>query len=370
MAAVGKRLFFDATLSGSGKLSCASCHDPAHAYGPPDRRSVRLGGPGMDRAAARAVPSLRYKSFTPLFQIHYYIGRGEDMEDEGPTGGFMSDGRASSLAEQAALPLLDPLEMANESKASVVVKLAAAPYADAFKKVFGAHVFDDVATAFRDATLALQSFQQEDPSFQPYSSKYDRYLRHEVKLSPHEENGLVLFNRTDKGNCAKCHPSWPGANKRPPQFTDFGLAAIGVPRNPDIPVNRDPTYFDLGVCGPLRHDLAAHEELCGLFKTPTLRNVATRQVFFHNGRYHTLDEVMHFYVERDTDPGRWYPRVHGKVVKFDDLPDHLRQNADTHTAPFDRHPGQAPALSKSEIADIEAFLQALTDSDVAASPPG
>ena len=368
MAALGKRLFFDATLSGSGKLACASCHDPAHAYGPPDGRSVRLGGPGLDRAAIRAVPSLRYKSFTPLFQIHYYIGRGEDMEDEGPTGGFMADGRARSLAEQAALPLLDPQEMANPSAAAVVAKLAVAPYANAFREVFGARVFDDIPTAFRDATLALQSFQEEDPSFHPYSSKYDRYLRHEVQLSPQEESGLVLFNRKDKGNCAKCHPSWRGANNHPPQFTDFGLAAVGVPRNPDIPANRDPNYFDLGVCGPLRHDLATREDLCGLFKTPTLRNVAARQVFFHNGRYHTLDEVMHFYVERDIDPGRWYPRALGKVVKFDDLPAHLRANVDTHTEPFDRHPGQRPALSKREIADIEAFLTTLTDSDVVTPP--
>jgi cytochrome c peroxidase len=360
-------MFFDGRLSASGKLSCANCHDPTHAYGPTDGASVHLGGPNMDIAGARAIPSLRYKSFTPLFQIHYYIGRGEDMEDEGPTGGFMADGRASSLAGQAALPLLDPREMANGSEAAVVAKLAAAPYADTFRAVFGAQIFADTAKAFQDATRALQSFQQEDPSFNPYSSKYDRYLRHEVQLTAREQNGLVLFNRTDKGNCAKCHPSWPGPNNRPPQFTDFGLAAVGVPRNSAIPANQDATYFDLGVCGPLRRDLADHAELCGLFKTPTLRNTAARQVFFHNGRYHTLDQVMHFYVERDTNPARWYPRINGKVVKFDDLPSPLRANVDTTTAPFDRKPGARPALSQSEIADVEAFLATLTDSDVAAN---
>jgi len=63
----------------------------------------------------------------------------------------------------------------------------------------------------------------------------------------------------------------------------------------------------------------------GLFKTPTLRNVATRGVFFHNGRFHTLKEALRFYVQRDTDPERWYPvSGSGSVDKFDDLPPSLR----------------------------------------------
>lgn len=77
-----------------------------------------------------------------------------------------------------------------------------------------------------------------------------------------------------------------------------------MPRNPEIPANRDPKYFDLGLCGPYRSDLAKETGFCGMFKSPTLRNVATRSVFFHNGRFHKLEDVLRFYVERDTKPGK------------------------------------------------------------------
>ena len=66
-AELGKRLFFDTTLSASKRMSCASCHSPAHAYGPPNGRAVQLGGPKLDRPGTRAVPSLRYLAFTPSF---------------------------------------------------------------------------------------------------------------------------------------------------------------------------------------------------------------------------------------------------------------------------------------------------------------
>jgi cytochrome c peroxidase len=97
--------------------------------------------------------------------------------------------------------------------------------------------------------------------------------------------------------------------------------AVLVPRNPEILSNATPGYFDMGLCGPLRTDQAGQSKFCGLFKTPTLRNVATRCVFFHNGRLHTLKEALRFYVQRDTDPRLWYPvSASGEVNKFDDLP--------------------------------------------------
>jgi cytochrome c peroxidase len=79
-----------------------------------------------------------------------------------------------------------------------------------------------------------------------------------------------------------------------PQFTDFGFNALGVPRNPAIPANTKGDYYDLGLCGPERRDFADHKEYCGLFRTPSLRNVALRRTFFHNGRFHTLREVLEF----------------------------------------------------------------------------
>src|SRR5262249_46455570 len=94
----------------------------------------------------------------------------------------------------------------------------------------------------------------------------------------------------------------------------------------------------------------------------TLRNVATRRVFFHNGVFHNLDDVLHWYVERDTEPRKWYPvDRRGVVHKYDDLPPQYRANIDVVDAPFDRKAGQAPALNDAEIADVIAFLNTLTD---------
>ncbi|MFX8024341.1 hypothetical protein ABTK62_21070, partial [Acinetobacter baumannii] len=78
----------------------------------------------------------------------------------------------------------------------------------------------------------------------------------------------------------------------------------------------DPAYFDLGLCQVDRPELASRTELCGAFKVPTLRNVATRKAFFPNGRFKTLREALRFYVTRDTQPELWYPVVNGVVDKF------------------------------------------------------
>jgi cytochrome c peroxidase len=145
-------------------------------------------------------------------------------------------------------------------------------------------------------------------------------------------------------------------------FTDYTYDNLGVPRNPQIAANADPAYFDMGLCGPFRTDLAAHTGLCGQFKVPTLRNVATRRVFFHNGYFHDLKSALEFYVQRDTNPEKWYPLdAQGKPQKFDDIPALFARNVNTSEAPYNRKPGQAPALSNAEIDDVVAFLKTLTD---------
>jgi cytochrome c peroxidase len=162
--------------------------------------------------------------------------------------------------------------------------------------------------------------------------------------------------------CASCHPSAPTPDGAFPLFTDFGFVALGVPRHRALPANADPARHDLGLCGPLRTDFIGRADYCGLFRTPSLRNVAVRHAFFHNGVFHTLEDVMRFYVQRDLDPARFY----GPGGRFDDLPPRWRINVNTEP-PFDRRPGDAPALSEAEIADVIAFLRTLTDADVAAA---
>jgi cytochrome c peroxidase len=360
MTDIGRALFFDASLSASGRVACATCHDPRRAFGPPNDSPVQRGGRDGRRLGVRAVPSLTYTQNIPPFTEHYFDDEGDDSIDQGPAGGRTWDGREQSAHDQARLPLFSPFEMANASPEAVVAKVRRAAYAAQFRDTFGNRVFDDKALAFKAVLMALETFQQSPTDFYPYSSKYDAWLRNEASLSGDELRGLAAFNDPAKGNCARCHPSGMRQGAFP-QFTDFGYAAVGAPRNAALAANTDPRYYDLGLCGPLRTDLADRKEYCGLFRTPSLRNVATRRVFFHNGVLHRLQDVVRFYAERDTRPQKWYPgRADGVTLKFDDLPIQYQGNVDTQ-APFDRRIGDQPALSETDIRNIVAFLNALTD---------
>jgi cytochrome c peroxidase len=359
LTALGRDLFFEPALSASGKISCATCHDPRHDFGPPNDLAVQRGGDGS-AFGVRAVPSLKYTQNVPPFTEHFVDDEGDDSADQGPAGGRMWDGRSQSYHDQARLPLFSPFEMANTDARAVTSRVRAGHGAQ-FRRVFGEHIFEDGELAFKGVLLALEAFQQSPADFYPYSSKYDAYLRHKAFLSAQEMRGLAAFNDPQRGNCARCHPSGM-RNGALPQFTDFGFAAIGAPRNASIPANADRQYFDLGLCGPLRTDLKDRHEYCGLFRTPSLRNVARRRVFLHNGAFQSLAEVVRFYAERDTQPQKWYPQGRdGTVSKFDDLPAIYRANLDVQV-PFDRHAGQAPDLSEQDVTDIVVFLQALTDS--------
>lgn len=362
-AALGRKIFSDPTLSASGKQSCSSCHDPAHAYGPPNARAVQLGGPNLTTSGLRAVPSLRYTlSHNPIWanpQPTSLVERLTETENV-PQGGFAWDGRFNTLHDQAADPLLNQSEMAS-SKASIVHAIEHGLYAEDFRRAFGSDIFADTDRAFASVLRAIERFALEDPSFHPYNSKFDRWLDGKAQLTPQEQHGLALFNDPDRGNCASCHLSDRGANGTHPLFTDYQFEAIAVPRNPEIPANRDPHFYDLGLCGPLRTDQKL-DIYCGMFKTPGLRNVATRKVFFHNGRFHTLKETLQFYVERDTNPKKWYP--HGQ---FDDMPAKYRIYVDRKTAPFPGTKEGKPVWNASEIDDVIAFLKTLNDADQASS---
>ncbi len=257
--------------------------------------------------------------------------------------------------------------MANASPADIVGKLQRSAYADLFQQAFGSNVFDDTQQAFADALQALQAFQLEDVSFHPYSSKYDLYAANKIggTLTPSEARGLSVFSDQNKGNCFACHYSGAGVNGSVAIFTDFSYEAIGVPRNNDIPANRLmhglPVSYDLGICSRADHPVAENAQYCGMFKTPTLRNVAIRKVFFHNGKMKSLSDVIHFYNTRDTAPELWYPMVNGVLQKYDDLPTKYRRNIDTQM-PLDSRPrGSQPAMSDQDMADLEAFLGTLTD---------
>ncbi|WER48100.1 cytochrome c peroxidase [Cupriavidus sp. WKF15] len=360
LSALGKALFSDPSLSASGKQSCASCHSPEHAYGPANNLSVQLGGADMARTGVRAAPSIRYVQNLPAYTDHYHENDGNDAEDQGPTGGHNWDGRANSAHDQARVPLLSAHEMANAEPRVVVEKIRGGPYAETLRAVLGKDVLDDEETAFNAVLMALEVFQQTPAEFYPYTSKYDAVLRGQAHLTAQELRGLRVFNDPNKGNCAACHPSdiREGAL---PAFSDFGFIAVGAPRNRKLAGNADPAFYDMGLCGPDRTDLKDRADYCGRFRTPSLRNVALRQAFFHNGIFHSLDEVLYFYAERDVKPEKWYSRdKDGKVRKFDDLPSQYHGNVNID-APFGGKPGDKPPMTEAEMRDVIAFLKTLTD---------
>src|SRR5215813_10727395 len=166
-ARLGEKIFHDASLSASGQMACATCHDAAFGHASPFATPVAFGGPAMDQPGERNPPSLRYLRFNPAF--------GFDAEGT-PTGGFNWDGRANSLADQARRPFLGANEMANPDVASVIAKVAVAPYAAEFKEAFGSGIFSDPQAAFDKVVLALERYQLEDPEFAPFTSKFDRFL--------------------------------------------------------------------------------------------------------------------------------------------------------------------------------------------------
>jgi cytochrome c peroxidase len=361
-AQVGAKMFFDKTLSGSGAISCATCHSPDFAYGPPNGLAVQLGGVDDNTPGVRAVPSLRYKEFTPAYAD--LADNPDGVTPPGPGGGFTWDGRVSTLADQAKIPLLSTFEMANSSPDAVVNAIKVGPYGALFKQAFGDNAFDDPANAFNLAVSALQKYQQEDTDFHPYTSKFD-VLRHNRGnyLTAQEMHGLQLFNDETKGNCIACHLSGNAAGGSVAPFTDYSFEAVAVPRNMDIPANADATHFDMGLCQAAEtgHTPANSAKFCGMFKTPTLRNVATRQTFFHNGVFHTLRDVVEFYNKRDTNPELFYSKASdGSVNIYDDLPAQYQPNIDM-TVPVVHTRGAAPSMTEQDVDDLVAFLGTLTD---------
>jgi len=360
---VGRRIFSDPAFSASGKQSCASCHDPQLRYNPPNTLDVQPGGANLTERGLRAPPTLTYLNRIPPYENHHYDSdeEADGSIDNGPTGGLGWDGRVDTGAAQAEIPLTAKFEMAN-TRAGVAAAIRKAPYAQRLRDALGTDALVDDQRAFKAVVRALGAFEEDYAEFSPYTSKYDAFLTGRAQLSEQEQRGLALFNYPAKGNCAQCHRSARGKDGTPPAFSDYGLIALGVPRNNAIPRNRDPAFFDLGACGPERKDKAGQDAYCGLFRTPTLRNVALRSAFFHNGKFHSLREAVEFYVTRDIEPARWYSKnAKGQVAAYDDLPARWHANINRE-APFaDQKPGAKPRLSPGEIDDVVAFLHTLTD---------
>jgi len=329
---LGKQLFFDPNLSMPPGQACSGCHDPAAGWADPAKDSPTSAGNVPGLFGKRNSPSAAYASFSPDFRY--------DAITKSYVGGQFWDGRAKNLADQAKGPILNPLEMSSANKQSVLDAVKAGPYADLFKQVWGATVFDQTETAYGNLAASIAEYEKTS-EVNSFSSKYDDVLRG-AALTEQEKRGLALFK--GKAKCDKCHTSTADAASGKVLFTNFNYDNAGVPKNPknkfytlnarDNPAGQG--FVDLGLGGQLKKPSEN-----GKFKVPSLRNVALTAPYAHNGYFTTLKDVVRFYNTRDVASAGWpAPEVAENVNKQD--MGNLK-------------------LTDSEVDDIVAFLNTLSD---------
>jgi cytochrome c peroxidase len=354
-AALGRQAFFDARLSEPAGTSCAACHDPRQGYAGDhgSRIGVALGS-RPDSVGTRNVPSALYAAYVP--PLFFY--QDDDAPAPAPFGGLFDDGRVDTLAQLVRHPLLNPVEMGNASLDAVARKLRSAPYADGLRREFGPDALATTAGALAALGAAMDAFLHSR-EMTPFSSRYDAWVQGRGTLSALELRGLKLFKDPDRGNCASCHKfNETSSNPARSLFTDFGYDAIGAPRNGAIPANRDPRHVDEGLCATAAaKGWPDSGQWCGYFRTPSLRNVAVRERYMHNGVFDDLREAVAFYATRTIEPRHWYRG--GRL--FDDVAPAHRANVNVATLPLNRRQGMRPALDDADIDAIVAFLQTLTD---------
>jgi cytochrome c peroxidase len=347
IAAVGRALFFDTTLSNPPGMACASCHDPDAGFTYPDSDVNEQFGPvpGIvaGRFGNRKPPTISYAKYIPSGPPFFSSSMGSYV------GGLFWDGRANVLSTQIPFPLLSPNEMNNdlhgvEDPELAVQKVANGASAKLFEQAFGAHVFSlPSEEVFQFICQAIAAYEQS-AEVSPFTSKYDAFLTGKATLNASELNGLRLItgsltgrpggrNNSRFAQCVLCHgiPSSPSAG--PDLWTNSCYANIGVPKNPNNPyynqtnaaanpLGYNPAgraYIDLGLGGtyyPMRGlppgnmgqgsngrgDILL---INGTFKAPTLRNVDKRptpsfvRAYMHNGSLKSLKQVVHFYNTRN-----------------------------------------------------------------------
>jgi cytochrome c peroxidase len=313
---LGKNLFFDTNLSVNLKQSCATCHAPEAGFTGPDSLindgTAVYPGAIATRFGNRKPPTAAYGSDSPVL----YYDEGEGLW----IGGMFWDGRATGwtlgdpLAEQAQGPFLNPLEQGMPDARLVCIKVAESDYADLFEEVWGPGSLDfkkDVAGTYERIARSIAAYERSS-EVNPFTSKFDYYLKGEASLSTEEASGLELFN--GKGNCNLCHLS----DGDSPLFTDFTYDNLGIPKNMDNPFYDMPRkwnpdgadWVDVGLGGFLKnagYNPEVYNPELGKHKVPTLRNVDKRpypefvKVYGHNGYFKSLEEIVHFYNTRDVE---------------------------------------------------------------------
>ena len=368
---LGENLFFDQNLSLDRKTSCATCHDPKHAF--IDARFLKDGtdqtvfingafSVGDDGSAlgGRNAPTAAYAMFNPTFGKNtkgIYVG------------GQFHDGRAATLKDQAMGPPLDGAEMMMPNKQAVIERIEENPdYIIAFKALYGDNIFDDINASYESMAKAIAKFEKTE-EFAPFDSKYDRFkqCRDEGNSTvscfdsdgwtQKEKAGYALFFSEKNTNCVSCH-SIDSKSEAPSKelFANFEYENIGTPRNHvamDARValglqDANATFKGLG--GFVKNtdtDWAAH---LGKTKVPTLRNIAVTAPYMNNGVFKELRTVIEFYDHmaglghhENPETGKaWGNNDHNETINHELLK-------------------ATKALPDNKIKNLEAFLRTLTD---------
>ncbi len=347
---LGKKLFFDTSLSANGTQSCASCHAPETGYTGPDA-ATNAGGAVYEGAIShrfgnRKPPASAYAGDSPLLK-----------KDSTGTwiGGMFWDGRATGavlgdpLAEQAQGPFLNPLEQAIDNAQNLCMKVKKSNYAGFFEEVWGAGTLDcdkDANGVYEKIGRSVAAYERSR-EVNLFSSKFDLFwdsakkARKDVTkikcgtggmagmmgcagsgtngwagyrnlgLTDTELQGLAVFNDPSRGNCSSCH-SLKAGSAGYPLFTDFSYDNLGIPKNPANPFYTMPAewnpdgvnWIDYGLGGYLKnagYAATVYGPEMGKQKVPTLRNVDLRpypgfvKAYGHNGYFKSLQDIVFFY---------------------------------------------------------------------------
>jgi cytochrome c peroxidase len=344
---LGEALFHDKNLSRNRSQACATCHMPEIGFA--DRHdthkgnAVSLGDDGRS-FGDRNAPSAAYAAFSPPFH----------KDAEGVyVGGQFWDGRAKGLEEQAGGPPLNPIEMGMPDEKAVAARIAERPdYVKAFNTLFGPDMLKDPKTAFRATTEAIAAFERT-PELAPFDSKYDRYLRGEVKLTDQEELGRTLFFSTQFANCSLCHDV-KGADGRleTATFSSHKYFNIGVPVNGEARKLNGvkPDFVDVGLAA--NPEVNGDPKEKGKFKVPNLRIVAVTGPYMHNGVFNDLRTVILFYNKYNSKKkSRQINPETGLRWADPEVADNLaRKELET-----------GPGLDDKRVDALVAFLKTLTD---------
>jgi cytochrome c peroxidase len=345
--ALGDALFHDKNLSKNRSQACSTCHMPEFAFS--DRHdthngnAVSLGDDGKS-FGDRNAPTATYAALSPPFHkdaAGLYIG------------GQFWDGRAGTLEDQAGGPPLNPLEMGMGDDRGIAARILDNPdYVTAFRVFFGADVLQDSKRTFRAATEAIAAFERTR-EFSPFDSKYDRYLRGEVKLTDQEELGRTLFFSTQFANCSLCHDvKGNDGTYETSTFTSHKYFNIGVPVNTEARKMNGvkPGFVDFGLAAnPEVHGDPAER---GKFKVPSLRNVAVTAPYMHNGVFNDLRTVILFYNKYNSKKkSRQINPETGQPWAAPEVADNIAMKELT----------TGPGLDDKRIDALVAFLKTLTD---------